>query len=185
MSLLDLVAPWLGRRIEERRLPGAAARLGLNFHLGERRGQTGTLDGVVGGRDILVRPDKPSIHVRYAAPIEGLSLSTWGDRGLRRPPVDFDSGVVAFDRRFVTRRAAGAVSTRLGRRLDFFERAARFTRRWRRSVAQVDFTAAEMAVWLKERGMAVCYIKAATLEAMLPEMLDLVVELERSTASPS
>jgi hypothetical protein len=183
MSLIDVLSPWLGRRLEARRLPAAAARLGLHFRPGERRDQTGTLHGTLRDHAILVRPDKPSIQVRYASPIEGLTLlSTWCDPHLRRQPVDFESGVAAFDRRFRTRRASADVSTRLGRERAFFERAARFARRWRRSVGQLDFSGSEMAVWLKERGTAVSYINVTTLEAMMPDMLDLTVELRRSAA---
>lgn len=182
MSLLDFLAPWVARRIETKKLPAEAERLGLRFHPSDRRDEIGTLDGCIRGHDVLVRPDKPAIEVSYASPIDGLSLSTWSDPRLRRLPIDFDSGVPDFDRRFQSRRATAELSAKLVAHPAFFQRVASFARTWRGTLSQLDFSRATMSAWLKERGDDVCYIKADTLRLMLPEMVGIVEQLEAVAA---
>ena len=183
MPLIDFFAPSLARRLEARKLPAVAERQGLTFHEGERTDTIGTLDGDVRGHSITVRPDKPAIEIHYAMRVDNLSLSTWCAPRLRRPPVTFDSGVTDFDRRFRTRKAGPALAESLLRHRAFFEHAAAFAHRWRGELAQVDFSGTQMGAWFKARGLLapdVCYIRADILEAMLPEMLDLVDELQEA-----
>ncbi len=179
MSLLDRLVPPLGRRRAERELPQAAEKMGLQFNQGEYKSEIGSISGTYQEHEVLVRPDKPAIIVRYQKQIDGIDLSTWSPSGLRRPEINFDSGNREFDRLFKKRKVAKQLSEKFQAAPLVFEAIVAFRRKWRRVIAQIDLDTMRFSIWMKNR-LAVSYVSAAEMEGMLPEMTNIVSAIENA-----
>lgn len=187
--LLAFVA---GSRIRARRksreaMPSLAQALGLSFRPSALPGRMGELNGVVEGRRVLIRPDKPALYVEYRFKLPGVLLSTHRERphsgGEPVETASLRTGHASLDRRLRTRQVPVGMRERLSTPATagkFHGALWELCRLPRMRGARIALEPGQLVVALeKPRWLpSGAYILPREAETLLPAMLRVVRELE-------
>jgi hypothetical protein len=169
---VPIVGPILDRRRTHRELPKLAERWGLRHVESDTVYRFGSLDGAMQGHQVLVRPDVPSVSVRFVGAVGEFLLSTL-DTG-RKPP-GYDLRHPRFEKRFRTMELSPRQATALRGRPDVFDRLlALFRHRVEGIHLSQEGLSCAMYTPFRFGFRNLPYLTAPDLERLLPEMIETV-----------